>query len=441
MSYKYSDAQMLMAAQISYLGIGEGVSVGEYIDQMSQYGYYENGSWNLHEQYQNMENSSYLESQFQTISWIQEIAENTPALGDDWRNWVIRDVCDDNDVTGYYGCLIDTGNGDAIIGSRGSESYDMNQFAMDWGAADFGLLATTTTLQQGKAREYLERIYQEYGNLYDTFSLTGHSLGGNLAQDMVIHASEEMRAKIDHCISFDGPGFTEEYILENAENIRNTAELMEHLQWSLVGSLLFSLPGVDDRYIAVDDTDKDVLWEVTFRHSLSSVLLDENGNYVPGDPSYVVPITASLSKVVSLVIEAKFAGWKAVVLYKLVSVAIHEFKEHEQEIKEFLTSFYYDHIASSASGEFEIHTGAVIGYKQELEAAQRRLSEVNAEIEQIRRTWRNWTSSGAYYRSKLFSIKVGLESDIRLLRKMAEATEKIVDCYCTADTKSATLFI
>ena len=144
---------------------------------------------------------------------IKEHFEHNQRLADEWRsddpalykeitegnyqNWKLIDYRDKNAADGFVGCCIDTGGGNAIVGFRGSESYDTEQVINDWVLADGGLMNSTETSQQHSAQEYIKYINDKYGNDYDSFSLTGHSLGGNLAEHAAITAPDDFYAKIE----------------------------------------------------------------------------------------------------------------------------------------------------------------------------------------------------------------------------------------------------
>lgn len=452
MGYQYNDAEMMLATQIAYLDIsGEDVSVGDVVDNILEYGHCVNGEWVLYEQYQNDPQSKYWKKQLEVAGNISELTKRYDNLGDDWRNWKVVDRCDDQNGTGYYGCLIDTGNDHAIIGCRGSESYNKEQVVKDWIVADVGLLDSELTTQQERAQRYMEELYYKYGDQYDTFSLTGHSLGGNLAQHMTIHAPAEMRDKIDHCISFDGPGFSQEYIDKNRHLIDQTDDCMDHYQWSWVSSLLIPLPGVNPKIIAAHDDERYGFPKaVLYRHDVRNVDLDENGNVQRGKESGLSELLGPISRYLERLGEGtlidyvskgllpKFTGF--VILYKLVRDAVIAFYKVSESIKEKIASIYYDYIAPNVSGEYEIQLDTVGSYEAELKKAQKKLDAVTDEIRTISRTWNNWSASGAYYRSQLNIIKNGLELDVRVLSSLAKTTENIVNAYIAADNNVANLF-
>lgn len=201
-----------------------------------------------------------------------------------YGNWVIKDVNDDNNNTGFYGCLIETGENTAIVGFRGSESGGI-QFEKDWVEADFKLLNSTLTTQQSVATEYMDRINKEFN--YAEYATTGHSLGGNLSAHACITAPDSMRKKIKQCLNADGPGFSKEYLSnpKYAKGIKESAGKMKHLQWSFVGALLTAVAG--SLYISVKTkdsvNDKYDMGSLTQKHDTSFVDYDENGNTKNGE--------------------------------------------------------------------------------------------------------------------------------------------------------------
>ena len=69
--------------------------------------------------------------------------------------------------------------------------------------------------------EKLSLIIKKYPTVY----FTGHSLGGNLATHTTIAMAQEGRNEglwenIKGCVNFDGPGFSEAYLIEHDEKIK-----------------------------------------------------------------------------------------------------------------------------------------------------------------------------------------------------------------------------
>lgn len=170
-----------------------------------------------------------------------------------YADWKVRMVEDDNDDSGFYACLIDCGNGRAIVGFRGSEGYDEHQEQVDWIESDIGLLTDIPTRQQDKATEFVEKVIRTYGEQYDGFDLAGHSLGGNLAQHAGITVKPHMRDKIGTIYNLDGPGVSLEYLHRYKEEIVSMAHHVRHSVWSPVGCFLSQLPGASYDSVRTDD--------------------------------------------------------------------------------------------------------------------------------------------------------------------------------------------
>lgn len=235
-------------------------------------------------------------SRFQSsLDLYNNIMKDNSEYGD----WVIKAVKDDNDNSGFYGCLIETSKDSAIVGFRGSESASGDQFEKDWINADFGLLNNKLTGQQGVAAQFMDDINIKFK--YSNYATSGHSLGGNLSVHAAISAPEDMQLKITQCKSYDGPGFSDEYIKENKKSIDRVAKVIDHYQWSVVGALLYQIPGSNYQSIMTNpqvynNYDLDALIQ---KHDVSFVLneaLDENGNVQKGEMDRFAASVGELSR-------------------------------------------------------------------------------------------------------------------------------------------------
>ena len=128
----------------------------------------------------------------------------------------------------------------------------------------------------------------DYIKNYHSITPTGHSLGGNLAEHATIMSVKYgLDHKIDRCVSYDGPGYSDEYLNdpEKMEYLSKVKDKMTHYQWYLVGGLL---PGVE--YITLKVKEKDP-WNLGYylfgKHSTTSLIFDEDGNAVRGEASPV----------------------------------------------------------------------------------------------------------------------------------------------------------
>lgn len=224
-------------------------------------------------------------------------------------DWKIITPYDTNDTNGFYACLVETEPGHLVIAFRGSESLtNAKQRGLDWVDADLGLLGAWETEQQAEVRRMFENPeIRDILSRYDHISMTGHSLGGNLAEYATIASVDYgFDYKVDQCVSFDGPGFSDEYIEGHREQIDKVNGKMTHYQWSVVGMLLNMIPGVNYQHVAVNN------WYIPLlRHSTEGLMYDKNGNLVPGIMSTGWDIFALGGKEVSLILDKYFAGENA----------------------------------------------------------------------------------------------------------------------------------
>ena len=143
----------------------------------------------------------------ETIKFIEAIKN-----GEICQNWKVISVYDRQDQEGTYGIMIDTGNDEAIIAFRGSESVNTEQRIKDWLAADFEIINGTMTDQERAACRYLDKITNNKAfNKYQNIAVTGHSLGGDLALVSTIYTATDecttdMASRIKQSVSMDGPG-------------------------------------------------------------------------------------------------------------------------------------------------------------------------------------------------------------------------------------------
>lgn len=399
------------------------------------------------------------ESQFNAAKSVGEIAENS-GMGDDWKNWEVKDVCNDQNDSGYYGILIDTKDGNAVIANRGSESTDLSTGYKDWAEADLGLLDSTSTRQQKRAEQYMEKLYYKYGDTYGKFTVGGHSLGGNLAMHMVITAPLDMLGKIDRCTSMDGPGFSEEYMKKHRDEIERTAKLLDHYQWSIVSGLLFTVPGSNIQTIKSHESpsSEGALGKEFSKHSLKNVEYTEDGEFKPGNQSDLAKTADELAKYIDsigaddLVKEIvgaenlKDYGMVAVyygipVLIKTIAAVVRNFDAVRKKLNAWSDSIYYSFIATQVSGIYEVNSKSLYTMANEINQLERKLGELSDEIDTIRKNLKFWSMSGAYYRSSIMCMRNGLESDLKKLKKLVEVAEWYASKYNQTDSYVAGKFV
>ncbi len=192
----------------------------------------------------------------------------------DWK--IVHNVTNEDSGNGFAACLIETSSDKAIVGFRGSEALLQNDnLVKDWVEADIGLLNSTQTDQQRSAEGFIDYINKNYN--YDSYELTGHSLGGNLAEHALITAPDDFAAKVDRVLNLDGPGFSDEYLGANEAAIAQRAGKVDHNQCSLVGAMLNPLPGSNYQHMESKG------FPGVFRHDTKNMTFDENGNMVITD--------------------------------------------------------------------------------------------------------------------------------------------------------------
>ena len=209
-------------------------------------------------------------------------------FSDDVLDWKIADIHDKISDNGLYGCVIETSENDAIIAFRGSEGLTTyNGLFYDWIKSNCGLVNSTGTIQQKEVENFANKLSKNgVLNKYKSVDVTGHSLGGNLASHfgvVVGKGENELFDKIDQVVNMDGPGFSDEYIADNREAIAKIAPKSKHYKWSMVGSLLYDLPGEKKEFLKVaKDTESKTLldklkYKFFLRHHTKSIMFDENG--------------------------------------------------------------------------------------------------------------------------------------------------------------------
>ena len=99
-------------------------------------------------------------------------------------------------------CFVDK-EGNATVAFQGTGgTYDK------WNDNIVAALEADTRYRQ-KANDFIQKDLAGYENI----TVTGHSKGGNLAQHVTVQNGD----RIDRCVSFDGQGFSADYISKNKE--------------------------------------------------------------------------------------------------------------------------------------------------------------------------------------------------------------------------------
>ena len=419
MGRAYTDAEMLLATQIAYLDVTPDPNAT--LDQILA---------GLVRQYAGRDNlSKYEQKQWDVVQHIRHMMEEYGL--EDAGQWKIRSF-DRHEASGMYGCLIDTADGNAIIGFRGSESYNTEQTIKDWGIADLGLLNNEgETAQQREAERYMREIAEKYADDYGTIGVTGHSLGGNLATHATLTAPDSVSGKLE-CTSFDGPGFSDEYLKKHREDIEKNADKITHYRWSFVGGLLFQPDGCTDVTIRANNPEGSI--DPFVRHDTSSVVLDENGNVIPGPAEAVSEIMSVTSKIAEIGdgdLRMTLIPIVAVINCLLVSVVRDKIQDFAENFRRNLRDMF----GSGVRGEYEVEPSALVRGAGQYSEKGRKLDEIAEEVGQIERNLLYDSFSGTYIKSKLWALKNSIHNDADKTRKMEDALYKVQELYYDTDVR------
>lgn len=156
-----------------------------------------------------LDSNSNKEDFFTVHEW--DIVKKAVQSDDTLKAVVIKSSYYDAD-TGDAGCVLASGK-DAIVAFKGTGIGEWKDNA----AAGSTMKNTsssdpTISTQQQKAIDFVNR--QDFSN-YDSVMATGHSKGGNKAKIVTL-----MTDKIDECVSFDGQGFSDEFMASHKAEIQ-----------------------------------------------------------------------------------------------------------------------------------------------------------------------------------------------------------------------------
>lgn len=154
--------------------------------------------------------------------WQQMLTavQNDPALS----NMVIHEPYIDRGAGGGGGASVVFTNDstmEAVVAYRGTASQE---WADDFiGGGPTNALDGVSTPQQENALDYYRDVYESCG-LDDYYvTVTGHSKGGNKAKYISI-----LDETVDRCISYDGQGFSDEFIKYYEDLIRNRQDIIDN---------------------------------------------------------------------------------------------------------------------------------------------------------------------------------------------------------------------
>ncbi len=176
-----------------------------------------------------------------------------------------------NEHSGAYNVILTNDKGEATVlfsGTRGEE----------WGDDFYGGGPTNgsdgvSTTQQEKALSWYQEKYKELGLEDYNITVTGHSKGGNKAKYITI-----LDETIDNCVSFDGQGFSDDFLDEYSGKIaENQSKIQNHNCDNDYVNILLNDVGETTYYKGNSDN----VGNFIENHCADAILhKDENGNFV-----------------------------------------------------------------------------------------------------------------------------------------------------------------
>lgn len=368
-----------------------------------------------------------------------------------YHNWKISWVQDSNAQTGFYACVIETAPNEAAVAFRGSESYhDPSNLLNDWIRSDFGLLNSTETIQHAEVKRFLEEQTNSPDNVfarYDKLSITGHSLGGNLAEyATIISGKYGLDGKIEKCISFDGPGFSNEFITRYHKEISAMSGKMTHYQWSLVGTLLFSLPGVERVVCEVSNDantkDKEKYNHLT-RHDTKYLVFDKNGKVKKGSKDDLAIFTSIFSKF----IDGKFNHINVgliVLPYMLITKGYATAKEIFESISKGLQTTYQniknflDKWFNRNDAYFRVNTSSLNSdtesVSSKIEYVRRMVGEMFQSIQGLNAMWKG--PANAAFAAKFAKEQEEINTYLDKIKTYTDALEADSRAYTSCEQRA-----
>lgn len=410
----YTDSQMIVASQIAYWDFD--------IDILDDRPYTIN---ELIELELDSSDATHVEKALEIQELIQK-REETEVCGE----WVIQDICNDQHGSGMYACMIDTRDDEALIAFRGSESDTLENVIKDWGFSDIGLLNSILTPQQAAAEKYTSELYKKYGSRYTSFSMTGHSLGGNLAEHATITAADGVRDKINQCVNLDGPGFSKKYLKAHAGDIEKSKGIVKHYQWSIVGSLLTAVPGSYYQTVEAKTPQKDGwLSSMAWRHETVNVIYDDDGNFIAGERDALAQAAAPLAQAIDFSLFAFMGTPVITTLYN----TFDQLRDGLQKLWE-----QWEEARSAArDASFEVNSNILSNEAGQLIEYSSRLQNISSEIERIQKQLAFSSISSSYVKIKLWSIAGTIESDGKKIKRYGEIGNECENCYRSSEMNIA----
>ena len=199
--------------------------------------------------------------------------------------------------TGDAGCVLKNGD-EAVIVFRGTGIDEWRDDARAGSTMKVHGADETISPQQQKAIDFVNGLDLSG---YKTVTVTGHSKGGNKAKIVTL-----LTDKIDRCVSFDGQGFSDEFMKAHKDDIiANQGKIENHnVDKDFVNILLNDVGRTE--YYKSHRTEKNF-----GKNHSPTAFMDENGKMVPGQQS---EITKRMDQVLNRMLRSLPPNKKADVL-------------------------------------------------------------------------------------------------------------------------------
>ncbi|MDR0459293.1 MAG: DUF2974 domain-containing protein [Coriobacteriales bacterium] len=278
----YSHQELDYACILSYDDYG--IVVRKMIDDFD----YEYRDYSINEIYEFAQDPEHRCQQY--VGWTTMCLEQGGLDWDEVQDWKLVDYSDPdiNRNQGFSGCVFETSPGSAIIACRGSEGPDDNLF-QDWIPA-FLLPFSLMSKHQSCAEDYAQLLADSgFGERYQYIAVTGHSLGGNDAEQLTM-AANRFGLKINQCVCFDSPGNSQAHIQKYQEEFDQVKDIVVHIDysWGSCGGMryagtttIYGSRKTKGTYGIAPDRDPSNTPEIAGNHSPAALVFDDNGMVVP----------------------------------------------------------------------------------------------------------------------------------------------------------------
>lgn len=410
-----NEKQLMLLDSLVYLDCGfpEGMTVGQLVTQLQKPG--------ALDQYKFGEGLTKEEA----ADMLKNIAADEALCGLTITNSVDGDI--------RAACFVD-GAGDAVIAYRGT-----GPVYLEWDDDFQGGYLSDTDMQE-QALDFA----RECAIQYDDITVTGHSKGGNMAQYVTVRMGDE----IDRCVSFDGQGFSDEFLRKyedeieaNQGKIRNVCSYNDY-----VNILLTSIAG-ETVYLATDNEwfpGGHYLYDL---YTHSDNVLDENGEFVSSREQSGLLKTLAVVEEKAVQLLDTTSPFQEFLVYTLLGAVVGGLMGDDASLlgmldaaadnfKDFLEHSITKWIRGKkdVSVSVTVDTPALRNYGSTMSAAARQMRDMRSRIRALQKKMATNIISGVTVGAPLQAVLLQLDSECTKLEKLAVVLDECADRYDTAET-------